>query len=93
VIRSFRDEETEKVSRRQFSRRLPPDIQQMALRKLRMLNNAATLADLRIPPANHLERLGGNRAGQFSIRINDQGRVCFEWKENDAYNVEITDYH
>jgi proteic killer suppression protein len=75
------------------SRRLPAQIQQVALRKLRMLNNAVTLADLRIPPANHLEKLSGDRVGQHSIRINDQWRVCFEWREGDAYNVEITDYH
>jgi len=93
VIRSFRDDETEKVSRLQFSRKLPPDIQQIGLRKLRILNNAATLADLRVPPANHLEKLTGERAGQYSIRINDQWRICFEWADNDAYSVEITDYH
>jgi proteic killer suppression protein len=68
-------------------------IQQTALRKLRMLNNAVTLEDLRIPPANYLEKLSGNRAGQYSIRINDQWRLCFEWHDNNAYNVEITDYH
>ena len=58
-----------------------------------MLNNAATLDDLRIPPANRLEKLSGNRLGQYSIRINDQWRICFEWQDNDAYNVEIADYH
>lgn len=61
--------------------------------KLRMLNNAASLNDLRIPPANRLEKLAGHRSGQYSIRINDQRRVCFEWRDSDAYNVEITDYH
>jgi proteic killer suppression protein len=74
------------------SRKLPPDLQQVALRKLRMLNNALTLNDLRIPPANRLEKLSGDRAGQYSIRINDQWRICFEWRDRDAYNVEITDY-
>ncbi len=93
MIKTFRDTETEKVFRRQFSRRLPTMIQQTALRKLRMLNNAVTLEDLRIPPANYLEKLSGNRAGQYSIRINDQWRLCFEWHDNNAYNVEITDYH
>ncbi len=93
MIKTFRDEETEKVSRRRFSRKLPVDIQRVALRKLRMLNNAYSLADLRIPPANHLEKLAGDRAGQYSIRINDQWRVCFEWRNDSAYNVEITDYH
>jgi proteic killer suppression protein len=93
VIKSFRDKETEKIFSRERSRRLPPDIQQVALRKLRMLNRAVTLEDLRIPPANRLEKLTGDRAGQYSIRINDQWRVCFEWRDRDAFNVEITDYH
>jgi proteic killer suppression protein len=93
VIKSFRDKETEKLFSRERSRRLPPDIQQVALRKLRMLNRAFTLEDLRVPPANRLEKLAGDRAGQYSIRINDQWRVCFEWRDRDAFNVEITDYH
>ena len=93
MIKTFKDEETEKVYNRRFSLKLPHSIQQVAIRKLRMLNNADSLADLRIPPANHLEKLRGERAGQYSIRINDQWRVCFEWTENNAYNVEITDYH
>jgi len=77
----------------QFSRKLPTDIQGVALRKLRMLNNAHIMADLRIPPANHLEKLTGKKSGQYSIRINDQWRICFEWRNNSAYNVEIADYH
>jgi len=93
VIKSFKDAETEKVFGRQLSRRLPTDIQQVALRKLRMLNNAASLNDLRIPPANRLERLAGDRAEQYSIRINDQWRVCFEWRDGSAFHVEIMDYH
>jgi proteic killer suppression protein len=93
VIRSFKCKETEKVFSRQVSRKLPRDIQQVALRKLRMLNRAMTLQDLRVPPANRLEKLRGDRAGQYSIRINDQWRICFEWREGDAYNLEITDYH
>ena len=93
MIKSFKDAETEKVFARQLSRRLPKAIQQVALRKLRMINNALSLNDLRIPPANRLEKLLGDRAGQFSIRINDQWRICFEWREGDAFNVEITDYH
>lgn len=93
MIKSFKDAETEKVFARQLSRRLPRGIQQVALRKLRMINNAVSLNDLRIPPANRLEKLLGDRAGQFSIRINDQWRICFEWREGDAFNVEITDYH
>lgn len=93
MIRNFKDKETQKIFERQRSRKLPSDIQQVALRKLRMLNRAETLQDLRVPPANRLERLVGNRNGQYSIRINDQGRICFEWQEGDALNVEIVDYH
>ena len=93
MIKSFRDKETEKIFSRERSRRLPPDIQQVALRKLRMLNRAVTLEDLRIPPANRLEKLAGDRVGQYSIRINDQWRICFEWRDRDAFNVEIADYH
>mgnify|MGYP003483785383 FL=1 len=77
----------------EVSRRLPTDIQVVARRKLRMLNNAATLEDLRVPPANRLEALKGTRKGQHSIRINDQWRVCFRWKEGDAFDVTIVDYH
>jgi proteic killer suppression protein len=93
MIRSFKDEEAEKIFKRQRSRRLPPEIQQVALRKLRMLNRAQTIQDLRVPPANRLERLFGDRAGQYSIRINSQWRICFEWDDGDAFNVEIVDYH
>ena len=93
MIKSFKNIETEKVFNRQLSRKLPTDIQQVALRKLRMLHNAKSLTDLGIPPANRLEKLGGNRAGQYSIRINDQWRICFAWREEDAFEVEITDYH
>jgi proteic killer suppression protein len=93
VIKTFKDAETQKINERERSRKLPADIQQVALRKLRMINNAITINDLRIPPANHLEKLSGKRAGQYSIRINDQWRICFEWRGSDAFNVEITDYH
>ncbi len=93
MIRSFKDDETHKIYVRERSRKLPPDIQQVALRKLRMINNAKSLPDLRIPPANRLEKLGGNRIGQYSIRINDQWRICFIWKDGSATDVEITDYH
>jgi proteic killer suppression protein len=93
VIQSFKDKETEKIFRRERSRRLPGEIQQVALRKLRMLNNAVTLADLRTPPGNRLEKLKGDRAGQYSIRINDQWRICFEWRDGNAYEVEIVEYH
>jgi proteic killer suppression protein len=93
VIKSFKDRETQQIFTRHRSRRLPPDIQQVALRKLRMLNNAHALNDLQVPPANRLEKLGGDRAGQCSIRINDRWRVCFAWRDGDAYDVEIVDYH
>jgi len=93
VIRSFKCEETEKIFYRRRSRKLPQDIQQVALRKLRMLNRVVTLNDLRIPPANRLEKLHGDRAGQHSIRINEQWRICFEWRKGDAYTVEIVGYH
>ena len=93
MIKSFADTETERVFRRAFSRKLPSDIQSVALRKLRMLNNSHAINDLRSPPANRLERLSKNREGQYSIRINDQWRVCFTWQDGDAYDVEIVDYH
>jgi proteic killer suppression protein len=93
MIKSIGDSETEKIFRRERSRRLPQDIQQTAYRKLRYLNNANNLDDLRIPPSNRLEKLKGDRAGQYSIRINDQWRICFLWESNDAYEVENVDYH
>jgi proteic killer suppression protein len=93
VIQSFSDKETAKIFARQYSHKMPHAIQQVALRKLRMLNNARSLNDLRVPPANRLEKLVGKRAGQYSIRINEQWRICFEWIDNNACNVEIVDYH
>jgi len=93
VIKTFNDDETQKIYQRQRSRKLPSDIQQVALRKLRMINNAVTINDLKVPPANRLEKLSGNRAGQWSIRINDQWRVCFRWEGSHAHDVEIADYH
>jgi proteic killer suppression protein len=93
VIRSFKCGETEKIFNLERSQKFPNDIQQVALRKLRMLNRSMTLADLRVPPANRLEKLHGDREGQWSIRINDQWRICFEWRDGDAYDVEIVDYH
>ncbi|NCT66007.1 MAG: type II toxin-antitoxin system RelE/ParE family toxin [Rhodanobacteraceae bacterium] len=93
MIRKFADKEAEKIWRGTPSRRLPADIQQAARRKLRMLHNAANLDDLRVPPANRLEALKGNRAGQHSIRINNQWRICFRWEDGDAHDVEIVDYH
>jgi proteic killer suppression protein len=93
MIKIFKDKETERVYSREGSNKLPRDIQQVAVRKLRMINNAKNLNDLRIPPANRLEKLMGDRVGQYSIRINDRWRICFTWHEGDAYDVEITDYH
>ncbi len=93
MIVSFRDKEAARIFARERSRRLPQDIQQVALRKLRMLNNARELGDLRSPPANRLERLRGNRKGQYSIRINDQWRICFVWRDRNVHEVEIVDYH
>lgn len=93
MIRSFRNPDTERLFTRQGSRRLPPAVQKVALRKLVLLHGATTLTDLRLPPGNRLEKLRGDRAGQYSIRINDQYRICFEWRGGDAYNVAIADYH
>ncbi|MDP2647155.1 MAG: type II toxin-antitoxin system RelE/ParE family toxin [Desulfobacterales bacterium] len=93
MIRSFKDKEAEKIFNRERSRKLPEDLQRTALRKLRMLSRAMNLNDLRIPPANRLEKMKGDRADQYSIRINDQWRVCFKWSNNDAFEVEIADYH
>lgn len=93
MIRIFADKEAEKIWAGTPSRRLPGDIQGIARRKLRMLNNADVLNDLRIPPANRLEALKGDRKGQHSIRINDQWRVCFRWKDGDVFEVAIEDYH
>ena len=93
MITDFHDEETLKVWTGESSRRLPNQIQQVARRKLRMLHSAQRIEDLRIPPNNRLEALKGKRAGQWSIRINDQWRVCFVWKDGRASRVEICDYH
>ena len=93
MIKSFRDKETEKLFSRQFSQRFPSNLHRIAWRKLAMLDAAEQLSDLRIPPGNRLEKLKGKRQGQYSIRINDQWRICFRWREGDAYDVEIADYH
>jgi len=93
MIRSFRDRDTEKLFMREPTRRLPEALQRGALRKLVMLHAAADLSDVRVPPGNRLEKLVGDRSGQYSIRINDQWRVCFTWRDGDAYDVEIADYH
>ena len=93
MIRNFRDRETERVFQRLGSRRFSTAVVTSALRKLLILDGAESLQDLRVPPGNRLESLHGDRQGQFSIRVNDQWRICFSWSEGDAYDVEITDYH
>ncbi|HZX14406.1 MAG TPA: type II toxin-antitoxin system RelE/ParE family toxin [Thermodesulfobacteriota bacterium] len=93
MIREFADSDTEKLYRGQRPRKLPTQILLPALRKLLILDAAESLEDLRIPPGNRLEKLKGDREGQYSIRINDRWRICFKWRGGDAYAVEITDYH
>ena len=93
MIKSFRDADTERLWKEERSRRIPASLYNPALKKLQMLNAAAALTDLLVPPGNRLERLRGDREGQHSIRINDQYRICFEWRESNPFNVEITDYH
>lgn len=93
MIRSFRDSDTWRLFERSPVKRFGKDVQRAAFRKLRMLDAAVSLADLRVPPGNRLERLKGGRAGQHSIRINDRWRICFRWESGDAHNVEIVDYH
>src|SRR5688500_5343500 len=93
VIRSWADREAEKLFHLQRSRKLPSDLQRVALRKLRMLDAATVLEDLMVPHANRIEKLRRDREGQWSIRINDQWRICFVWREGNSYDVEIVDYH
>ena len=93
MIQSFANKETEQVYNQENSRRLPSTIQKVALRKLMMIDNAKNLEDLRIPPNNRLEQLHGDRDGQYSIRINDQWRICFTMTDGQFHNVEIVDYH
>ena len=93
MIQGFACEETEKIFNRQVSRRFPPDIQRTARRKLLQLHAAVTLRDMAVPPGNRLELLKGDRAGQYSVRVNDKWRICFRWQGSDAYDVEIDDYH
>lgn len=93
MIKSFKDKEAEKIYSGYKSRKLDQSIQRTAYRKLKMLNNAYAFKDLQVPPSNHLEKLKGNLEGHYSIRINDQFRICFIWKNNDAFDVEIVDYH
>jgi proteic killer suppression protein len=93
MIRSFKDKETERIFSREGSRKFPTDIQRPALRKLLVLHGATNVNDLKVPPGNRLEPLKGDRKGQHSIRINEQWRICFVWKDGNAEAVEITDYH
>ncbi len=93
MIKSFRCRETLKIWHRKFSKKLPQDIQLRARRKLIAIDISISLTDLKVPPSNKLEALSGDRKGQHSIRINDQWRICFSWKDGDAYDVEIMDYH
>lgn len=93
MILSFKCKETQKIFKLAFSRKLPENIQKTALRKLKYLSSAVSLEDLKVPPNNRLEALTGDRAGQYSIRINRQYRICFNWQNGNAINVEIIDYH
>lgn len=93
MIRGFADEATERLFRREPVRKLAPEVRRAALRKLVVLDAAESLQDLRNPPGNRLEKLSGDRAGQYSIRVNDQWRICFVWRGSDAFEVEVTDYH
>ena len=93
MIKNFKCPETEKIFKGMYSKRLPRNIQRVALRKLTQLNGSAILDFLRVPPGNMLEKLSGDRAGCWSIRINEQWRICFQWQDGNAHNVEIVDYH
>lgn len=93
MIRNFRDAEAERLWKEEPTRRIPAALRKPALKKLQMLNAAGALGDLAAPPGNRLERLRGDREGQHSIRINDQYRICFQWRDGNAYEVEIADYH
>jgi len=93
VIRSFRDRDTARLFQREPVRKWGLGVQRIGLRKLRILDAATSIEDLRVPPGNRLEKLRGNRAGQWSIRVNDQWRLCFEWRGGDALEVELVDYH
>ena len=93
MIKSFADKETQSALNRQRSKRLPVQVQRQAHRKLLQIHAASRIETLRVPPGNHLERLSGDRAGQYSVRINRQWRICFKWRAGDAYHVEIENYH
>lgn len=93
MICSFKTKETEKIWNLEMVRKIPFEVQKIGLRKLVMLNKSMDISDLRIPPANRLEKLKADRDGQYSIRINEQWRICFSWQDGNAYDVEIVDYH
>jgi proteic killer suppression protein len=93
MIRDFKDDQTERLFDRLSVKKFARPVQRAALRKLLILDAAESLDDLRVPPGNRLEKLAGDRAGQYSIRVNDQWRICFSWSDGDAYEVEIADYH
>jgi proteic killer suppression protein len=93
MIKTFAEKETKKLFGRTFSKKLPQNIQKVARMKLEILDAAEVLQDLRVPPGNRLEKLSGDREGQHSIRINDQWRICFIWRQGNAYDVEIVEYH
>lgn len=93
MIQSFKCKETEKIWNQEYSKKFSESIQRIALRKLFMIQRAKELKDLMIPPANRLEKLKGDRKNQYSIRINDQYRICFQWEDSNAYEIEIVDYH
>jgi toxin HigB-1 len=93
MIKTFRGAEAEKSFNRKRSKRLPQDVYRRSYRKLRQIHNSTSLVDLKVPPGNRLEALSGDRAGQHSIRVNDQWRICFRWRAGHAYEVEIVDYH
>jgi len=93
VIKSFRDKETKKIFDGEYSKKFPPELQQIARRKIDMVDLANKISDLSVPPSNRLEQLFGDRKGQWSIRVNDKYRICFEWTKNSAENVELVNYH
>ena len=93
MIKTFSDKDTESIFARRFSKKFPTDLHKTAWRKLAVLDAVERLDDLHVPPGNRLEKLSGDRAGQYSIRINEQWRICFQWREGNANDVEITDYH
>jgi proteic killer suppression protein len=93
VIQTFSDRDTERLFHREPARRFPAELQRAMLRKLVLIDAAEQLEDLRVPPGNRLEKLRGDRAGQHSIRVNDQWRICFRWKDGNAFDVALVDYH